>query len=98
MRVECKMGELAEVLRSDLEVGPTLKDEPAAVEAALLYLHDNGVLILDRGKSVFRSAMTIRIFPEESTRRFTAADFQPLDEHYGEKNFQVHGRGCRARV
>jgi ATP-dependent DNA helicase RecQ len=90
LRVECKMGELAEALRSDLEVGPTLKDEPAAVEAALLYLHDNGVLILDRGKSVFRSAMTIRIFPEESTRRFTAADFQPLDEHYGEKNFQVH--------
>lgn len=90
LRVECKLGELTEALRADLELGPTLKDEPAAVEAALLYLHDNGVLIIDRGKNVFRAAMTIRIYPEESGRRFTAADFQPLDEHYGEKNFQVH--------
>jgi ATP-dependent DNA helicase RecQ len=90
LRVECKLGELAEALRSDLEIGPQLKDELTAIEAGLLYLHDNGVLILDRGKTVFRSAMTIRITPEEKSRGFTNADFEPLKEHYSEKNFQIH--------
>lgn len=90
LRVECKLGELSEALRSDLEVGPQLKDDLTAIEAGLLYLHDNGVLILDRGKAVFRSAMTICIYPEEKPRGFTNADFEPLKEHYNEKNFQIH--------
>jgi len=90
LRVECKMGELAAAMRADLMLGPTLKDELSAIEAGLLYLHDNGVLIIDRGKSVFRQAMTIHVFPEEKPRGFTNADYAPLREHYGEKNFQVH--------
>ena len=90
LRVECKLGELVAALKADFAVGPQLKDEPTAIDAGLLYLHDNGVLILDRGKSVFRSAMTIQIYPEEKGRSFAAADFEPLKEHYNEKNFQIH--------
>ncbi len=90
LRVACSMAELGAALRTDTEVGPGLKDEMRAIEAGLLYLHDNGVLIIDRGKSVFRSAMTIRIRPEEKGRRFSASDFEPLKEHYSERTFQVH--------
>ena len=90
LRVECKIGELAAALKADLEIGPQLKDELTAIDAGLLYLHDNSALILDRGKSVFRSAMTIQIYPEEKGRGFAAADFEPLKEHYNEKNFQIH--------
>jgi ATP-dependent DNA helicase RecQ len=90
LRVECKLGELAADLRSDFEIGPQLKDELTAIDAGLLYLHDNGILILDRGKSVFRSAMTIQIYPEEKGRSFSTADFEPLKEHYNERNFQIH--------
>ena len=89
LRVECKLGELAGALKADLAVGPQIKDELTAIDAGLLYLHDNNVLILDRGKTVFRSAMTIQIYPEEK-RGFTNADFEPLREHYDEKNFQIH--------
>ncbi len=89
LRVECKLGELAGALKADLEVGPQLKDDLTAIDAGLLYLHDNNVLILDRGKTVFRAAMTIQLFPEEK-RGFTNADFEPLKEHYNEKNFQIH--------
>lgn len=89
LRVECKIGEMAAALKEDLEVGPNLKDDLTAIDAGLLYLHDNGVLILDRGKTVFRSAMTIRIYPEEK-RGFANVDFEPLKEHYNEKNFQIH--------
>ncbi len=90
LRVECKLGDLGSALRHDLAIGPQLKDELTAIDAGLLYLHDNGVLILDRGKSVFRSAMTIQIYPEEKGRSFSVADFEPLKEHYNEKNFQIH--------
>ncbi|MBN8734133.1 MAG: RecQ family ATP-dependent DNA helicase [Acidobacteria bacterium] len=89
LRVECKLGELARALNADIDVAPTLKDELTAIDAGLLYLHDNGVLILDRGKTVFRAAMTIHLHPEEK-RGFSSADFEPLKEHYNEKNFQIH--------
>jgi ATP-dependent DNA helicase RecQ len=89
LRVECKLGELVVALNDDLEVGPTLKDELGAIDAGLLYLHDNGVVILDRGKTVFRAAMTIQLHQEDK-RGFTNADFEPLKEHYNEKNFQIH--------
>jgi ATP-dependent DNA helicase RecQ len=42
LRVECKIGDLAQALKSDLEIGPQLKDDLTAIDAGLLYLHDNG--------------------------------------------------------
>ncbi len=98
LRVECKMRDLAQALRSDPAIGPTLKDEATAIEAGLLYLHDNKVLLLDRGKSVFRSAMTIQINPDAKGRRFSSDDYEPLKEHYDEKTFQVHVIQVYARL
>ncbi len=88
LRVECKLEELTQALKEDLELVNTLKDIPKALEQGLLYLHDTQVLIVDKGKTVFRSAMTIRI--QDSKRRFTRADYDPLEAHYREKNLQVH--------
>jgi ATP-dependent DNA helicase RecQ len=90
LRVECKLGELTGALHADMVIGPTVRDDLAAIHSGLLYLHDNEVLLLDRGKTVFRAAMTIQVYPEERARRFTVADFAPLSEHYTEKNFQIH--------
>ena len=88
--VECKAGELVAALQADLELAPQLEDPAAALEQALLYLHETGVLILDKGRTVFRSAMTIRLLPQEGRRRFVKEDFAPLERHYGERNFQIH--------
>lgn len=90
LRVECRMGELTQVLKDDLVLAGRLKNVTTALEQGLLYLHDNHVLILDRGRTVFRSAMTIRLLPDEAKRRFVQSDYEPLWEHYREKNFQVH--------
>ncbi len=90
LRVVCKAGELETALKNDLAIGPGLKDVPLAIEAGLLYLHDNGVLILDRGKSVFRAAMTLHLQADARRRQFSQADYVPLADHYREKNFQVH--------
>jgi ATP-dependent DNA helicase RecQ len=89
LRVECRMGELTRALRLDTEIGPTIRpdDIATAIEAGLLYLHDNSVLLLDRGKTVFRPAMTIRVDPKKS---FTVADYAPLKAHFDERTFQIH--------
>lgn len=88
--VECKAKELLDAIESDLELKQTVQDPAAALEHALLYLHDNRVLELDRGRAVFRSAMTIAVNPDAARRRFTKDDFAPLQEFYRERTLQTH--------
>jgi ATP-dependent DNA helicase RecQ len=54
--VECKAKELLAAIESDIEIRGWLKDPAQALEHALLYLHENGVLQLDKGRAVFRAA------------------------------------------
>ncbi len=88
--VECKARELIEAITSDIDLRGTLRDPAAALEHALLYLHENKVLELDKGRSVFRSAMTIQTDPAALKRRFVKDDFAPLEEHYRERTLQTH--------
>ncbi|MBL0391588.1 RecQ family ATP-dependent DNA helicase [Ramlibacter monticola] len=87
--VECKAKDLLDAIESDMELQHVVKEPAAALEHALLYLHDNGVLQLDRGRSVFRSAMTIALNPDAAPR-FTKEDFAPLEEFYRERTLQTH--------
>jgi ATP-dependent DNA helicase RecQ len=88
--VECKARDLLDAIESDLEMRGTLTDPAAALEHALLYMHENKVLELDKGRSVFRSAMTIRLNPDGAKRRFVKEDFAPLEEFYRERTLQTH--------
>ena len=59
--------------------------------AKTLQLRDTQVIVLDKGRTVFRAAMTVRLLPQDETRRgFTREDFEPLRRHYEERNFQIH--------
>jgi len=88
--VECKAGELLDALANDLEIAAQLRDPAIALEQALLYLHETEVLILDKGRTVFRSAMTIKLIEREGAGRFSREDYKPLERHYSERNFQIH--------
>jgi len=88
--VESKAGELCEVLRNDITLGGQLRDEAKALEQGLLYLDRIKSIHLDRGRTVFRSAMTIQIFPDENKRGFRQSDYVGLQEYYQERNFQIH--------
>ena len=88
--VECKARELLDAIESDLELQQTIKEPAVALEHALLYMHQNKVLELDKGRSVFRSAMTLRVAPESQRRRFAKEDFEPLKEFYRERTLQTH--------
>jgi ATP-dependent DNA helicase RecQ len=88
--VECKAGELVEALDDDLDVKAQLRDPAVALEQALLYLHDTEVLILDKGRTVFRSAMTLRLLERKGAQRFLKEDYAELERHYSERNLQIH--------
>lgn len=88
--VESKAGELCEVLRNDMALAGQLRDEAKALEQGLLYLDKIKAIYLDRGRTVFRSAMTIQVFSDESKRGFRQSDYVGLQEYYEERNFQIH--------
>ncbi len=87
--VECKAQALIDALDNDLALKTWLREPAIALEHALLYLHQTRVLELDKGRSVFRSAMTIEM-EEDTSRRFNQAAFAPLEEFYKERTLQTH--------
>jgi ATP-dependent DNA helicase RecQ len=88
--VECKARDLLDAIDSDMVLKGSLRDPALALEHALLYLHENRVVELDKGRSVFRSAMTIQTDAEALKRRFAKDDFAPLEEFYRERTLQTH--------
>jgi ATP-dependent DNA helicase RecQ len=88
--VECKARDLLDAIQSDVELRHTIRQPALALEHALLYLHDNQVLQLDRGRAIFRSAMTIAVNPDAARRRFGKDDFAPLEQFYRERTLQTH--------
>ena len=85
--VETTMGHLTDSLNSSL-FRDTSVNTDRLLQQALLWLHDQEVIRLNRGMSVFRPAMTIRL--EEGRNRFLQSDFEPLQIHYDEQTLQIH--------
>ena len=94
--VETTMGNLGDALGNTLENGGDRNGQgPAAVangsrllHQALIWLHDQQVIRLNKGLSVFRPAMTIHL--REGRNRFLQSDFEPLRLHYDEQVLQIH--------
>ena len=88
MLVETTLGNLLAAINGDLMLRSTAKDPRKLLDRALLWLHEQEVIRLNRGMAVFRPAMTIRLEP--GRRRFAKADFAPLELHYQEQTLQIH--------
>ena len=88
--VETTYGELERAVKEDLVLTAALKSgrEQALVDRALLWMHEQEVVTLNRGLTVFRPAMTLNVVRDGRT--FTLADYRPLREHYDEKTAQIH--------
>lgn len=85
---ETTLGKLSAAIQSDLELMAEIKDAGKLLDRALLWLHEQEVIRLNKGLAVFRPAMTIRLGQEK--RNFAKADFGPLDLHYTEQILQIH--------
>ncbi|MCG8456555.1 MAG: RecQ family ATP-dependent DNA helicase, partial [Holophagales bacterium] len=89
-QVEFGLEDLAEALRRDLRLRAELRDPLAAAERGLLFLHEQKVLLLQNGLAIFRQAMTLELEESARGRRFSGKHYAPLEEHYGERTFQIH--------
>jgi len=87
--VEFSVEDLADAITKDVILAGQLTDTLAAIDRALMYLHEQRVIILQKGLAVFRQAMTIHL-NDEPRRRYTKGDYEPLSHHYAERVFQVH--------
>ncbi len=85
--VETTVGQLTEALTFGQLLDRSV-DADRLLRQALLWLHDQEVLRLNRGMSVFRSAMTIRLKKDQG--RFLQSHFKPLQIHYAEQTLQIH--------
>ena len=87
---ETTQGKLLSAVRSDMTLRSEVRDEAMArlMGRALLWLHEQEVIRLNKGLTVFRPAMTIRLRPER--RGFANTDFASLKLHYDEQVLQIH--------
>jgi ATP-dependent DNA helicase RecQ len=85
--VEFAAEDILQALNKDMTL-PQQSEPLAAIDSALLFLHENRVIHLQQGLAVFRQALTVRLKP--SKRRYEKRDFMLLAEHYRERLFQIH--------
>ena len=87
---EFNFEQIENALRQDTVLSTELTDMQAAIERALMFLHEQQVIILQQGLAIFRSAMTIDMLPDAKGTQYTKEHYLPLQDHYGERIFQVH--------
>ncbi|MBC6408742.1 MAG: RecQ family ATP-dependent DNA helicase [Rhodobacteraceae bacterium] len=89
LQVETTVGDLLAQLTQDAILKSSgVRDMTKLLERSLLWMHEQGVLTLGKGLTVFRPAMTVFLNPKGG--QFTQSDFLPLEEHYAEQTFQTH--------
>ena len=87
---ETTLGKLLEAISSDLFLKSKSRNIEKLLDRALLWLHEQEVIRLNKGLAVFRPAMTIRLAEAERRRGFAKADFAPLELHYEGQVRQIH--------
>ena len=87
--VETTLGKLLQALESDMVLMGGVKHPDKLMDRALLWLHEQEVVRLNKGLTVFRPAMTIRLEQQER-RGFAKSDFEPLALHYKGQVLQIH--------
>jgi ATP-dependent DNA helicase RecQ len=88
IQIETTLGALMASLNGDFELSSAVNDPSKLLDRALLWLHEQGVVTLGKGLTIFRPAMTINLEP--GNRLFTETNFEPLKLHYQEQVLQTH--------
>jgi hypothetical protein len=86
---ETTLGRLLAAIDADLLLKSEVRETSRLLDRALLWLHEQEVIRLNKGLAVFRPAMTIRL-DADWKRQFRQPDFAPLKLHYDEQVVQIH--------
>ena len=84
---ETTLGKLVQAVEGDASLQDS-KDHRRLVDRSLMWLHEQEVIRLNKGLTVFRPAMTIHL--AEGRRGFAQTDFQSLQLHYDGTVRQIH--------
>ena len=85
---ETTLGKLLTSVKSDITIASEFRNPNRLMDRSLLWLHEQEIIRLNKGLTVFRPAMTIRLKPER--RGFAQTDFASLKLHYDEQILQIH--------
>ncbi|KOF16032.1 helicase [Ensifer adhaerens] len=88
VRVETTMGKMQAAITGDVFLKDSVRDVTKLLGRALMWLHEQGVITLGRGLTIFRPAITVHLRPGGG--QFTQKDFLPLEDHYSEQTVQTH--------
>jgi ATP-dependent DNA helicase RecQ len=88
IQVETSLGDMAAALNGDAFLRSEIKNMTRLMDRALLWLHEQQVVTLGRGLTVFRPAITVHLNPKSG--QFTEKHFTPLAEHYRQTTIQTH--------
>ncbi len=86
--VKTTLERLLKVIEDDLVLRSQTTNPQQLMERALLWLHEQEVIRLNRGLTVFRPAMTITLTPGK--QGFKQQDFKDLQHHYDRTVRQIH--------
>ncbi len=86
---ETTLGKLAASVSGDALLVAETRDMRKLVERALLWLHEQEVLRLNKGLTIFRAAMTLHL-ESNWKQQFEKSNYQPLALHYDELTRQIH--------
>lgn len=88
IEVETTLGDLIAAITGDLELARESPNPQKLMDRALLWMHEQSVVSLGNGLTIFRPAMTVDL--NADNKQFTKADYTHLEEHYREQTLQVH--------
>ena len=88
LMIDTTLGKLLKAITSDMVLESQIKDPVRLQNRALLWLHEQEVIRLNKGLTVFRMAMTIRLKQERGG--FTNRNFEPLALYYRGRVLQIH--------
>ena len=91
--VRFSLEDMHRAVEARLGLAQQIGDKFSAIEKTLLFLDESHVIRLEKGLSIFRQAMTIRMHEEAKGRRYSEKDYHPLREHYEQKMIQIHAIG-----
>ncbi|EAR51987.1 Possible DNA helicase [Oceanicola granulosus HTCC2516] len=87
-QAETTLGDMLATLTGDAFLRGQVNEMTRLMDRALLWLHEQEVVTLGKGLTVFRPAMTVQLAPGKT--QFLVKDFAPLQEHYDEQTVQTH--------
>ena len=86
---ETTLGRLLQAIEADIALKGRVRYPEKLLDRALMWLHELEVIRLNKGLTVFRSAMTVRLERREQ-HNFVKADFEELARHYDGQVLQIH--------